>query len=131
MYKKDDPKQLILFDVQTDKGIIGPEQFIRDFNELNIARVFYRGKLTGKFIDDVREGKYGVVEGVVCKGGKGGEDLWMMKIKTNAYMTRLQQVFKDNWNNYWGCRLAFLRSLLLVPKTSAETRILSSHYKTL
>lgn len=101
MHKKEDSKQLVLFDVQTDKGIIEPEKFVKDFKELNIAKVVYRGKLTGKFIDDVREGKYSVAEGVICKGGKSSEDLWMVKIKTNAYMKRLQEVFKDNWNNYW------------------------------
>ena len=101
MHKKDDVKQLILFDVQAGKGIISPEQFIRDFSEFNIARVVYRGKLTGKFIDDVREGKYGVDEGVVCKGGSTADELWMVKIKTYAYMTKLQQAFKDDWENYW------------------------------
>jgi hypothetical protein len=101
MHKKDDPKKLILFDVQTDKGMISPEQFIRDFSEVNIARVIYRGKLTGKFIDDVREGKYDVAEGVICKGSNSANELWMVKIKTYAYMKRLQQAFKDDWENYW------------------------------
>ncbi|MGL5060173.1 MAG: hypothetical protein ACRC62_09330, partial [Microcoleus sp.] len=100
MHEKDDRKQLILFDVQTDRGIVVPEQFIRDFGELNIARVVYRGQLTGKFIDAVREGKYGVVEGVVCKGGSA-DNLWMVKVKTHAYMQRLQQAFWDDWKNYW------------------------------
>jgi hypothetical protein len=40
-----------------------------------------RGKFTGKFIEDVRKGKYAVAEGVVCKGGNSAEDLWMVKIK--------------------------------------------------
>ncbi|HEY9850758.1 MAG TPA: RNA ligase family protein [Leptolyngbyaceae cyanobacterium] len=101
MHQKNDQKQLILFDVETARGIINPFQFIEDFRELNIARVVYRGKLTGKFIDDVREGKYNVSEGVVCKGGKTNDKLWMVKIKTNAYMNRLQQTFQDDWENYW------------------------------
>ncbi|HAZ42997.1 MAG TPA: hypothetical protein DDW76_01975 [Cyanobacteria bacterium UBA11369] len=101
MHQNDDPKQLILFDVQTDNGMISPFEFIQDFSRLNIARVVYRGKLTGKFIDDVREGKYGVAEGVVCKGGSSSKDLWMVKIKTYAYMQRLQQAFKRDWEKYW------------------------------
>lgn len=101
MHKKDDPKQLILFDVQAGKGIISPQEFIRDFGEFNIARVVYRGKLTGKFIDDVREGKYGVDEGVVCKGGSSADEVWMVKIKTYAYMKKLQQAFNDDWEKYW------------------------------
>ncbi len=101
MHKHEDQKQLVLFDVQTDGGIIIPQQFVQDFNELNIARIIYRGKLTGKFINHVREGKYGVTEGVVCKGGNNPNNLWMVKIKTNAYMCRLQQAFKENWQAYW------------------------------
>jgi hypothetical protein len=100
MHKKDDPKQLILFDVQTDKGMLSPKEFVQDFQDFNIAKVIYEGKLTGKFKDDVREGKYNVAEGVICKGGEG-EDLWMVKIKTYAYLEKLKQAFADNWEDYW------------------------------
>ncbi|MBW4615918.1 MAG: hypothetical protein KME21_22080 [Desmonostoc vinosum HA7617-LM4] len=100
-HKNDDPKQLILFDVQTDQCIIPAEQFLQDFSHLNIARVVYRGKLTGKFIHDVREGKYDVTEGVICKGGKDINNLWMVKIKTYSYLKKLQQFFQDDWRSYW------------------------------
>jgi hypothetical protein len=79
----------------------GSRQFVADFGHLPIARVVYEGKLTGTFADDVRSGKFGVVEGVVCKGGEGGSDLWMAKIKTHAYMARLKQAFADRWEEYW------------------------------
>jgi hypothetical protein len=101
MHKKDDPKQLVLFDVQTDQGIIIPEEFTRDFGDFNIARVVYRGKLTGQFIHDVRQGKYGENEGVVCKGGTNPNNIWMVKIKTYSYMDRLKEAFKNDWENYW------------------------------
>jgi RNA ligase len=101
MHKPDDPKQLVLFDVQTDQGMLEPEQFVQDFSEINIARVVYRGKLTGRFIEDVREGKYGVTEGVVCKGKSKDNSIWMVKIKTKEYMNKLKQAFKDDWENYW------------------------------
>lgn len=91
---------LILFDVQIESAIIGPEEFVADFGALNSARIVYRGKLTGAFAQDVRDGKYDVAEGVVCKGGTG-DNLWMVKIKTNAYMERLKQAFKDDWEAYW------------------------------
>ncbi|MFY9222334.1 MAG: RNA ligase family protein [Blastocatellia bacterium] len=100
MHKKEDAKELVMFDVQTDKEIISPDEFIIDFAELNIAEVVYKGKLTGKFKDDVREGKYDVVEGVICKGGKG-DDLWMVKVKTYEYLEKLKQAFADDWENYW------------------------------
>jgi hypothetical protein len=101
LHKSDDPKQLILFDVQTESSMVGPEEFVADFGALDIARVIYRGKLTGAFAQEVREGKYDVAEGVVCKGGTGGNDLWMVKIKTNAYMQQLKEAFKDDWEAYW------------------------------
>lgn len=100
MHKKNDPKKLVLFDIEIDEGIISPEEFVADFQELTIARVVYRGKLTGKFKEGVREGKYNVDEGVVCKGGKG-EGLWMVKIKTYAYLEKLKQAFKNDWEKYW------------------------------
>jgi hypothetical protein len=63
--------------------------------------VVYEGKLTGQFAEDVRRGKYGVAEGVVCKGGRGGPDVWMAKIKTYAYTERLKQAFAERWEEYW------------------------------
>jgi RNA ligase len=101
MHKQDDPKQLVLFDVQTDHGMIDPEQFVRDFSVTNIAKVVYRGKLTGKFIEEVRQGKYNVAEGVVCKGKSKTNGIWMVKIKTCDYMNKLQQAFQDDWEKYW------------------------------
>lgn len=102
MHRADDPKQLILFDVwATPLGMLGPRQFVAEFAGLPIARVVYEGKFTGQFAEDVRRGKYGVAEGVVVKGGEGGDDLWMAKIKTYAYMERLKRAFADRWEEYW------------------------------
>ncbi len=94
LHQADDPKELRLFDLWAEGfGMIGPEDFAADTSDLSSAGVVYRGKLTGKFADDVREGKYSVAEGVVCKGGNGGPDLWMCKIKTSAYQERLKEAF--------------------------------------
>ena len=100
LHKNNDPKELILFDVQTEQGLLSPAQLLSDFHELPIAKVIYQGRLTGKFIHEVREGKYSVSEGVVCKGGEG-DRLWMCKIKTNAYLKKLQEAFAENWEDYW------------------------------
>ena len=102
LHKADDPKELRLFDVSADPfGFLGPSQFVADFGHLPTARVVYQGRLTGKFTEDVRAGKYGVAEGVVCKGGTGGADVWMLKVKTDAYRERLKQAFADRWEDYW------------------------------
>ena len=99
-HKADDPKQLVLFDIQVAAGFLAPDLFVDHFAALPIARVVYRGKLNGKFTTDVREGRFDVTEGVVCKGGETGET-WMVKIKTNAYMKRLKASFASDWENYW------------------------------
>jgi hypothetical protein len=102
LHKEEDPKELRLFDVTAEPfGMVGPQQFVADFGHLPIARVVYEGRLTGKFAEDVRVGKYGVAEGVVCKGGSGGPDVWMAKIKTYVYLERLKQAFADRWEEYW------------------------------
>ena len=81
--------------------MLGPQRFVADFGHLPTARVVYQGKLTGKFAENVRTGKYDVSEGVVCKGGSGGEDLWMAKIKTYAYLKKLKRSFGERWEDYW------------------------------
>ena len=102
LHKADDPKRLVLFDVRAEPfGMAGPERFVAEFGHLPIARLVYQGKFTGKFAEDVRMGRYAVAEGVVCKGGQGGHDLWMAKIKTYAYLERLKQAFAERWEDYW------------------------------
>jgi hypothetical protein len=102
LHREADPKRLLLFDVWADGfGMVGPGAFVNAFRHVPIARVVYEGKLTGQFAEDVRTGKYGVMEGVVCKGGEGGSDLWMAKIKTHAYLERLKAAFAERWEVFW------------------------------
>lgn len=91
----DGTQQLIMIDLSINKKILLPEEFIRLFSgeickreKYPLAKVIYEGKYTGQFTEDVRKGKYGVNEGVVCKGSKDGE-LFMTKIKTKDYLKRL------------------------------------------
>lgn len=60
-----------------------PDEFSKSFNITPI----YQGKLIPKFVEDVRQGRLGVNEGVVCKGGNWGS-VWCCKIKTNAWLAR-------------------------------------------
>ncbi len=100
-HRPDDPKRLVLFDVYTDGiGFFDPWQFLALFVPLPIPRVVFQGKFTGKLTEDVRGGKYDVAEGVVCKGGRT-PDVWMAKVKTNAYLARLKQAFGSKWQDYW------------------------------
>lgn len=98
-HRADEPKRLILFDIALPGEVfVEPEAFVRDFGHLPTPRVVYRGKLTGQLTDDVRKGKFGVAEGVVCKGLKGD---WRCKVKTDAYRLRLQATLGDRWETGW------------------------------
>lgn len=94
-------REVTLFDIwKDDFGFIGPDEFIKLTQGIKIARPVYRGKFTGQLTQDVREGKYGVVEGVVVKAGKGGDDYEVCKIKTYAYLEKLKQVFGKDWEQF-------------------------------
>lgn len=102
MHKAGDAMELRLFDVEADGyGFVDPWTFVADFGHLSSARVVYRGKLTGKFVEDVRQGRFDVAEGVIAKGGTGGHDVWMCKIKTLAYLERLRRSFAERWEDFW------------------------------
>ena len=96
-----DTKELKLFDVNLYKrGIMKPRDFVKNFGDLPFsAEVVYDGILNQEFITDVRNGEYapqGVVEGVVAKGTN-----FMCKIKTSEYLSKLKEVYRDGWKNYW------------------------------
>jgi hypothetical protein len=95
-----DEKQLVIFDIQVDGNIIPPDQFVEDFKQFNIARIVFQGKFSGQLFVDVRKGKYDVKEGVVVKGIYSNQ-VYMAKIKTEAYLERLKNEFQDNWKEYW------------------------------
>jgi len=81
---RDDPKTLHPIDLWIKgKGFMPPDEFSKSFNITPI----YQGKLIPKFVEDVRQGRLGVNEGVVCKGGNWGS-VWCCKIKTNAWLAR-------------------------------------------
>lgn len=93
-----DPKRLCLFDVYLfKKGMLPPRQFIKQFGDLPYAaEVIYEGNLNKQFVDDVRNQRYPVWEGVVAKG-----DDFMVKIKTNAFFNKLNEVYGTDYRLYW------------------------------
>ena len=95
-----DKKKVALFDVMVDGAFLPPDQFIQFFQPFNIPKVVFQGKFSGQLFVDVRNGKYPVSEGVVVKGVVGGQ-VYMAKIKTEAYLQKLKDKFQDNWKNYW------------------------------
>ena len=101
-HQSKDRKKLYLIDVQIDGKMLPPEELIKDFEEFkdNMPRVIFKGKFSGQLFVDVRKGKFDVKEGVVVKGVVG-KDVYMAKIKTEAYQDKLKTQFKDNWKEYW------------------------------
>lgn len=93
-----EPKELVLIDVYLFKrGMMKPRQFVKTFGDLPYAaKVVYEGNLNKQFIEDVRTGVYPVVEGVIAKG-----DDFKVKIKTNSYFKKLNEVYGTEYRNYW------------------------------
>lgn len=90
----DDEFDIVLFDVSAyKKGFIPPKQFVEDFEPLGIPRVVYEGNLNHELVKDIKENKYGLAEGVICKGvikTKKSQGLYYCKIKTNDWFDRLR-----------------------------------------
>jgi len=99
-HESTDKKDLILFDVfKYQKGFITPKNFIRDFEHLGIPNIVYEGIYNREFVQNVQNNAYNLREGVVVKGvkkNKGKEDVWMVKIKTNEWLTKVKNKFGVN-----------------------------------
>ena len=69
LHQQDEDKQLVLFDVYLPgRGFVPPKDFVTHFGKLRIPKVVYEGPFSRAFIEDVKEVKYPVAEGVVAKG---------------------------------------------------------------
>lgn len=96
-----DKKELVLFDINIHKkGFISPREFYTIFEpQVKTAEVVYRGPLSKEFEAQVRTGTIpGLNEGVIAKGGSG-HDLWMVKIKTDAYLQKLRERYEESWKD--------------------------------
>lgn len=97
----DDEKEVVLFDVSIHKkGMMSPKDFVKMFGHLKIPEIIYEGKFNESFIQDVKDGKYDVEEGVVAKGllpkGRPPHNLWMAKVKTKTWIDRLKKEAEKN-----------------------------------
>ena len=92
-------KKLLLFDVEVDGRILLPADFLSDFSRFPIAKFLYKGKYSGQLVEDIRNGKYPVKEGAVIKGVLD-DQVYMCKVKTNAYLDKLKSEFGDRWEEY-------------------------------
>jgi hypothetical protein len=104
-----DKKEVVFFDVNIHKrGILSPRDFLKAFGHLKIPEIVYEGNFNASFIQDVKDGKYPVEEGVVAKGllpkGKPPHNLWMAKVKTSAWIEKLKQKSQEQ-PEIWGKEL--------------------------
>jgi hypothetical protein len=90
----DDEFDIVLFDVSAyKKGFIHPRQFVNDFGHLGIPRIVYDGNLNSDLVKNIKENKWALSEGVICKGvvkTKKSQGLYYCKIKTNDWFDRLR-----------------------------------------
>lgn len=102
--------RFVMFDLlvgHKNEKFMLPQEFLKLFvGKVEIPMVIYRGNLNDEFIADVREGKYPVNEGVLCKGTersgafRGG--VWMAKVKTKAYLDRVFSRYGQEGLNQYG-----------------------------
>lgn len=108
LHKKDDIKRLVIIDAMINEKMLTPEEYLKSFSECQInnkdeyymPKLIYRGKYSGKLVEDIRKGKYDVFEGAVIKGVVKGE-IYRAKVKTDLYLGKLKEAFKDGWKKYW------------------------------
>jgi hypothetical protein len=91
-----DDMDITLIDVSVYKrGIISPFEFVDNFGELGISNIVYQGEYNNELIHKVRTDEFGLQEGVVCKGviktRKEKDAIWMAKIKTNKWLTKIKE----------------------------------------
>ena len=109
-HEKTDPKTLMLFDLMIghkNRKFLLPQEFVKLCqSKMPIPRIIYEGNLTDQFIQDVRDSKYDVFEGVVCKGtlktGSHRGGMWMAKIKTQKYLDLLRNKFGEEGVQKYG-----------------------------
>lgn len=90
-----------LIDVNPYKeGILLPEEFIKYFGHLDIAKVLYEGYLSAELIDNVKQSTLNgmTFEGVVCKGANDKKTKMpiMFKIKSHAWLEKLKDYCKGD-----------------------------------
>jgi hypothetical protein len=110
-HEHDDPKDIVLFDVNPiKKGIIGPKLFLDLFGHLKVAELLNQGNFGPEFEMNVRDEKIDLLskyeirteipEGVICKAGTG-HDLTLWKVKTSRYKEELKRRQPMDWELMW------------------------------
>lgn len=106
---EDEEHKIVYFDIligHKNRKFMLPREFskIQKYVFVDIPRIIYEGNLNEEFIRDVRNDKFNLLEGVICKGtesvGNASGGVWMAKIKTQKYLDSLKVLFKEDWVKY-------------------------------
>ncbi len=91
---EDEPHEVVLIDVSTQRGILEPRDFLKLFASVKTAPLLYHGNPNSEFVESVREGALEGMgpEGVVCKGKwvSPGRPL-MFKVKRRSWIERVKE----------------------------------------
>jgi hypothetical protein len=90
-----DKKDIVLFDVNLyKKGFVPPQDFTNNFGHLDIPKLIYKDEFNKDFVGMVKENKFNLKEGVICKGIEG-KNIWMTKIKTNEWLEKVKLLYGE------------------------------------
>lgn len=94
-----DKKDIVIFDISKyKKGWVHPKDFIKDFEHLHIPDLIYDGIFDEEFVESIKVNS-SLSEGVICKGSKktkGNDMVYMFKVKTKNWLTRLKDEFGED-----------------------------------
>ncbi len=94
-----DQKNVILFDVNGDRGLLYPKDFLKFTEGIETAKLLYEGPLSQEMIHSVESGSLEgmTFEGVIFKGNSGTPGLpFMTKIKNKAWIEKLKNHCKGD-----------------------------------
>lgn len=97
-HKEDEEQTVTLFDVAPYKyGLLPPDQFIKYFGHLDVAKLLYEGYVNKELFDQVKQSILPGMpfEGVVVKGFEKNKPI-MFKIKSQAWLDKLKEFCRDN-----------------------------------
>jgi len=104
-FHENEEHKLTLIDVNPYKsGIMNPDEFVKLFGHMSIAKLLYIGNVNQDIVNQVRNSTFeGMTdEGVVCKIKTVRKQLSpvMFKIKSNAWLKRLKEYCKGDEKMY-------------------------------
>ena len=98
-HQEEDNFDVVLFDVNVyKKGFVKPKDFVNDFGHLHVPKIVYQGNLNKDFVEDVKQNKFDLKEGVIAKGVVGtkkSEQIYYCKIKTNQWLENLKSKYGE------------------------------------